>query len=739
MLRDLIPSTIQRVTALETGNDNATVWIRQEDDTVTTQTIPFQPFMLTTQALLFHGFPAIASVEELEGDAPFRYLINFPTADAFEQAKKFLKTTASITTGSPNSPVRAINDLTQQALIRNQIRLFAGMRFDEVRRLQLDIETLCSPGYDFPNAERENDTIVLIALRDSTGWEEVISAQHMEEKAMLERMISLIQERDPDIIEGHNLFRFDLPYLETRAKRYKLKLLLGRDGSVIKRRTSRFSAAERTVNYTRYDIYGRHIADTYHLALFYDAVKRDLDGYSLKTIAKHFKVASPDRVYVDASDMNRIWLETPEKAAVYCLDDVRETDAISRILSPATFYQTQLIPLSYQNCIVRGNATRIDSMFTAEYIRAKRSMPYGERARMFSGALTKAFADGVFRDVTHCDVRSLYPSIILSQKWTPCRDTLGIFPKLLEKLRQFRLTAKDAMRQADTEERKNYYSSLQATFKILINSFYGYLGFEQGFLNDFNMADRVTTEGRRILTSMLDFLQRHDANVIEMDTDGIYFQPGSIDAATLERTIPSILPDGIEVEFDETYNAMFSYKSKNYALLKQNGELTISGAALKSRGLEPFQRKYMHRIILAILHEDAAAAATLNEEYTDALKNHKLPFTELAKSETLSDSPESYKRKMNEASFRRSAAYELALQSGKDYRQGDQISFYITGTKRKVSVVENAKLLSDAVESVRDENVEYYLDKLNELQKKFAPYLPAAKEDSLQMELDLFG
>ena len=739
MLRDLIPSTIQRVTALEPGNDHATVWIRQEDDSVVTQEIPFQPFMLMTRDSLLHGFPAIESIEELEGDAPFRFLVNFPSADAFEQAKKFLKTTASITPGSPNSPVRAINDLTQQVLIRNQIRLFAGMRFDEVRRLQLDIETLCAPGYDFPNAERESDAIVLIALRDSTGWEEVISAQNMDEKAMLERMIALIRERDPDILEGHNLFRFDLPYLETRAKRYKLKLLLGRDGSVIKRRTSRFSAAERTVNYTRYDIYGRHVADTYHLALFYDAVKRDLDGYSLKTIAKHFKVASPDRVYVDAADMNTIWQNTPEKAAVYCLDDVRETDAISKILSPATFYQTQIIPLSYQNCIVRGNATRIDGMFTAEYIRAKRSMPYGEHAQVFSGALTKAFADGVFRNVMHCDVRSLYPSIILSQKWTPARDTLGIFPKLLEKLRQFRLTAKDAMRQAETPERENYYSALQATFKILINSFYGYLGFEQGFLNDYKMADRVTTEGRRILTSMLDFLQRHDANVIEMDTDGIYFQPGSIDVETLERTIPTILPDGIEVEFDEKYDAMFSYKSKNYALLKQNGELTISGAALKSRGLEPFQRKYMHRIILAILHEDAEAVRTLNEEYTNALTKHALPFSELAKSETLSDSPESYKKKMNGPSFRRSAAYELALRAGRDYKQGDQISFYITGTKRKVSVVENAKLLSEADEAIRDENVEYYLDKLNELQKKFAPYLPAAKENSQQMELDLFG
>ena len=53
--------------------------------------------------------------------------------------------------------------------------------------------------------------------------------------------------------------------------------------------------------------------------------------------------------------------------------------------------------------------------------------------------------------------------------------------------------------------------------------------------------------------------------------------------------------------------------------------------------------------------------------------------------------------------------------------------------------MENAKLLSEADESVRDENVEYYLDKLNELQKKFAPYLPADKSAGEQPELDLFG
>lgn len=735
MLHDFIHSAEKRVVALEPGAGVAHLWIRNEDDSVTTQTIPFRPFMLMTQANFFHGFPAVSEVKTLSGTAAFRFLAEFPDPVAYDEAKKFLKLTAAITPGAINSPVRAMNDLTQQALIRTGIRLFSGMRFEEVRRLQFDIETLCTPGYDFPQAEREGDAVILIALRDSTGWEHVISAADHTEEEVLREFIRVVQERDPDILEGHNIFRFDLPYLETRAKRYKIKLTLGRDGSVIKRRTSRFNAAERTVNYTRYDIYGRHISDTYHLALFYDVVKRDLDGYSLKTIAKHFKVASPDRVYVDAADMNRIWQEDPARATEYCMDDVRETDAISRILSPATFYQTQVLPLSYQNCIVRGNATRIDALFTAEYVTQGVSMPWAGQGRPFSGALTKAFADGVYRNVSHCDVRSLYPSIILANQWAPANDTLRIFPMMLEKLRTFRLSAKDAMRQAETPEKKQYYSSLQSTFKILINSFYGYLGFEQGFLNDFDMAERVTAEGRRILSSMLEFLQQNDANVIEMDTDGIYFQPGSIPLCDLEKTLPDILPDGIDVEFDESYTAMFSYKSKNYALLKENDELVIAGAALKSRGLEPFQRKYMRRMILAILHEDGEAVRALDEEYTDALRNHKLPFAELAKSETLSDSPESYRKKSATPSFRRSAAYELALRSGREYKQGDQISFYITGTKKRVSVVENAKLLSEAEENNRDENTEYYLDKLAELQAKFKPYLPEVrKEESGQME-----
>jgi DNA polymerase, archaea type len=69
---------------------------------------------------------------------------------------------------------------------------------------------------------------------------------------------------------------------------------------------------------------------------------------------------------------------------------------------------------------------------------------------------------------------------------------------------------------------------LQNTFKILINSFYGYLGFAQGNFADFEAAARVTQIGRDLLKQMIDWLKGQGAQVIEVDTDGIYFVPPAV-------------------------------------------------------------------------------------------------------------------------------------------------------------------------------------------------------------------
>ena len=724
---------LQRICAVEPGKDgSAEVFVRHEDGSVERKNLPFHPFLLTA----FPAFPPDSPgihVTELSGPGDFRFKAEFDDSALYDQAVDMLKKTTGFSGGQTNAPFRLFGDMTQQFLIEHDLRLFSGMAFPEVRRLQFDIETLCSPGYEFPNADRADDAVIIISLSDSTGWEKVLSlADHPSEKELLEAFCAEVTARDPDILEGHNIFRFDLPYLETRAKRHKIKLRLGRDGSPPKKRNSRFSVAERIVTYTRYDVYGRHVADTCFLLYFYDAVHRNLDSYGLKYAARHFGVAAPDRTYIDGAAITDAWHNDRENLLKYALDDVRETRSLSAILSPSWFYQTQIVPFGYQNCMVRGNATRIDALFAAEYLKAGAALPAPERGRTFPGALTRAVETGVFERVDHCDVRSLYPSVILSENWVPARDSLRIFPEWLKRLRTFRLQAKDAAKAAQTQEKKDYYGALQSAFKILINSFYGYLGFEQGFLNDFNLAEQVTGRGREILTLMLNTLEKNDSKIIEMDTDGIYFQLAE------NRTLPEIgealkqvLPPGIEVEFDESYPAMFCYKSKNYALLTASGEITIAGAALKSRGLEPFQRRYMLQIIEALLRHDHDAPERIHAEFTRALNEHTLPFSDLSKSETLADSLETYKRKLAAGTGKRSAAYELAIRSGREYRQGDQVAFYIIGNKKRVSVVDSSKLLSEADEAVRDENVPYYLDKLEELRGKFSPFFRQKAADDL--------
>ncbi len=71
------------------------------------------------------------------------------------------------------------------------------------------------------------------------------------------------------------------------------------------------------------------------------------------------------------------------------------------------------------------------------------------------------------------------------------------------------------------------------------------------------------------------------------------------------------LPPGIEVEFDEQFEAMFSYKAKNYALLTHEGDVVIKGGALKSRGLEKFQRVFLEEMIKLLMKGKPEAIASL--------------------------------------------------------------------------------------------------------------------------------
>jgi DNA polymerase elongation subunit (family B) len=712
--------------------DAMTLFLRRNGQ-LATRREPFAPFLWLAKSEFLDGFEPAPEIVRLDGPHPDRWLARFPTWTALERALAHLRKTTGRTPSDPSAPYFVLRDPVQQFLLATGRTSFRDLLLPDLEFLFVDIETDCAPERDFSNADREEDGILAIALSDGKGWEELLDARDLDEKALLKRFVDIVRKRDPDVLAGHNLFRFDLPYIQTRAKRHRVKLALGRDGSPPATHSSRFNAAERVVTYPRTRLHGRHIVDTYLLTLLHDVSHRAMESHSLKAVARHFGVAAPDRTYLDGGAIAAAFRDDHDAFRRYALDDIRETAAITPILLAAHFAQSQLLPFPLETVCVRGNAAKIEALLLREYLRARHSLPAPSPARSFEGGYTDLFFQGLARDVHHCDVRSLYPSLLLRAGRGPRNDSLGVFLQLLSHLRDFRIDAKARAQRNDTPPAEAaHWNALQTSFKILINSFYGYLGFPQARFNDYDLAAAVTEQGRDLLRGMVDKLRELGALPIEIDTDGIYFTPPSgLDdqsLAAFQEQFRAHLPEGIEVEFDGRFPAMYSYKMKNYALLEDDGTVLLKGAALKSRGLEPFLRDFLREWLTLTLRGKADAIPAMIARRRDDIVHRRLPVASLAKTEMLSDAPSTYLKKREAGGKSRQPAYEVAIASGRLFQAGDAVSYYVTGDKKNLPVHANARLAAEFDPDHRDENVPYYLAKLDALVKKLDAHAPETKE-----------
>src|SRR5580704_10274868 len=706
-----------RVVAIELGETGTVKVYRRESDGSTVADVePFHPFVWCDSDVVDLGIES----EKLESDLKYGWLVTVDSWKELIALRNGLK--------SAGRDFFAFTDPVQHYLTATGRTLFKDLPFEELKRMQIEVLSVAGVadhGVAAGDRDYNNDHIMSMALLDNTGWEEllVVDPKNVEESehAALKRLTEMIKERDPDVIEGHDLFRFDLPYLVARAKKAKTKLDWGRSDGFLRSRPSRLQIAEKTIDYPKFTIGGRHFVDTFLLAQFYDVGMRSLAGFERTDVARHFDLCDSGEISaLTGKELQRAYLENSEAFRRRALCGVRETRALSDLLSPSYFIQAQIFPYNYQDVIVRGNATRINALFLREYFRQRHSIPELPMVRTFEGGYTDVFFAGVARNVWHCDVASLYPSVMLKFDCFPVSDQLQIFRHLLTDLRTFRLEAKAEMRAEKDPAKQHHLQALQNTFKILLNSFYGYLGFAQGHFADFDAAARVTQIGRDLLKKMIDWLGVQGAKVIEVDTDGIYFvPPDKIDIDELQNGLAKELPEGIEIEFDEQFEAMFSYKAKNYALLTKDGDVIIKGGALKSRGLEKFQRVFLEEMIKLIMEGKPEAIVDLRNEFEKKIRSREWKIDMLMKTDTLQDSLDKYRAKIAGSARNRAAAYELALASGRNYKPGDQISYYIKATPKKVPAYEAAKLASEFDPENRDENVDYYVAKLDELVKKF--------------------
>jgi DNA polymerase elongation subunit (family B) len=676
----------------------AIVWRRPDGGALVRETARFRPWMLLDRLddLEASGLPvgreAVPArgihARELHGPGALRWLVS---ADRQRDLELALTGGASRRLGRRITRLhelerhaRHVLPPDEQYLVATGRTYFRDLAFTQLRRLQFDLETT--------GLDPARDRVFLIAVHTPDHAVELLEAGGTTddaERTLLREFMACIARHDPDVLENHNLHGFDLPFLHTRATRLGVPLVLGRlDGVPLQERAAMRGVRsprdpERRI---RYVAPGRECIDTLDAVRRYDFASRELPGHGLKAVARHFGLAGPDRELIPGDRIHAVYRSDPARVKRYASADVTEVEGLARLLGGAAFALARMAPRRYERLADAGAATGvIDPMLVRAYVRAGEALPaYAESdGTVHSGAALLLFMAGVAHRVVKVDVASLYPSLMRSFAIGPARDHLQGLLFLVDRLVEQRLAAKQRAKGAPVgSDARHENDALSAAMKLVVNSAYGYMAAGEGLTRfaDVHAANEVTRRGRETLMQMCRALAERGAELLEADTDGIYFAvPESWTEADERRVVSDVaamLPPLVKLEFEGRYAAMLSHEPKNYALLTHDGELLLKGVAFRSSRAEPFGEQFLRAALARLLGGDIAGVRAVYLDTLDALHRGTIPTIDVASRVRLRKSPRAYAASRE---HRREFAYEAMLQSGRtDWAVNERVRVYRT-------------------------------------------------------------
>jgi len=625
----------------------------------------------------------------------------------------------------PGSPIGRLRDIgkdrvlvlppDEQYLVATGRTYFRGLTFDQLHRMQFDLETT--------GLEPARDRIFMVATRDPFGATNVLEARGDDdesERDLIRRLVGTILTADPDVIENHNLHGFDLPFLARRARHLGMHLPLGRIPGGLRQRAARrgMITDDDGPQRIRFVAPGRELIDTLDAVMRYGFSTGDLPWRGLKAVARHFGIAGADRELIPGDRIHEVYRSDPARVRRYASADVEEVARLAPIVGGAAFALASMAPRRYERLADAGAATGvIDPLLVRAYLHAGRALPAhreGDR-EPHTGAALHLFAAGAARRIVKADVASLYPSLMRAYRIGPARDTLGAMLNLVDRLVERRLTAKAAAKAAAPgSPERHMHEAMSAAMKLVVNSAYGYLAAGGALTRfaDVRAANEVTRRGREVLELMCRALADRGVTLLEADTDGVYFSVPEAWSEADERRVVSevaaLLPPLVQLEFDGRYRAMLSHEPKNYALLGYDGTLLLRGVAFRSSRAEPFGEAFLRRALPRLLAGDIPGVRAEYVATVAALRRREMATGDVSSRVRLTRTPERYIA-MRET--RRELPYEAMLAKGRTtWSPGERIRVYRTRSG-------SGGLVSDSEDGVgpagdadpRDYDVEHYV------------------------------
>lgn len=485
---------MSRVVCIEPGDDTAEIFRELEDGSVVSGRVPCSHYILYTEQ---HS----DKMKRLAGNQPYRYLYETPSREKYADIlSKSYKQGWDLFT---------VRDPKEALMVKDGYTYFKGMKVEDVSVLSFDIETT--------GLRHDKDARVLLisnTFRRKGKIERKLFSldDYLTQPQLIGAWARWVREMNPSVLVGHNIFGFDLPYIQhcltVENWPEKTTLNLGRDGSPLTfaKRTSVFRKdGSQSYDYNNVHIYGREIVDTFFLSIKYDqANRREYESYGLKAIVKHEGLERKDRQHYEAGSIAKSWGNEAERKKIkaYAEHDADDALALYDLMIPSVFYYTQSVPRSFQQIINSATGSQINSLMVRAYLQQGHSIARGSEAAEYEGAISFG-KPGIHKNVLRLDVASLYPSVMRQYKiYNPQKDPKALFLELVETFTLERL--KNKAKGKETGDR--YYKDLEQAQKIAINSMYGFLGAPKLNYNYPKGAAEVTRKGREILKTAIKFV-----------------------------------------------------------------------------------------------------------------------------------------------------------------------------------------------------------------------------------------
>ena len=509
--------------------------------------------------------------------------------------------------------------------------------------LFLDIEQYTKPEEMFPTYD---DRIISIAwaTNDRIVHCAYLKKDNTSDKSLLEKFISVYKDINPDVVIIFNK-SYDIPTILKRCERNKI------DTTPLSKTNKKPVLTQKGV-----DIDGVLIYDIYDSAHEDQSLSGNVPNRGLKAVSDFFGFKS-EREPLDTKNMHK-YVGTPELVE-YNKDDVYRTMYLFDVYWNNIEYNANnlKIPLNEainlsisnlgllvigdsfqeQNIISDGkNADRYPEIF-------QREKEQGESN--YQGAIIDIYKTGRFDNIHKADYSSMYPTIMSEFNLSPDTTTLldfreysqsfkmeeselfttyyipdnilnktmviqvvnnikGFSASLVEKFLKERAEYKKKWK----ETGKKLFRAISDNRKVKANGgVYGNQGFGAHAFGFAPIAVATTGIGRVCAQLLIDLLERlYPNSVIEVDTDGVYFNAGTIDKELIKSEFRKAILQrfhkdlALSIDIDD-YKAGYFYRAKNYVLLSNKDVIIFHGAAIKARNKSLLKKSLIEELAKAKL------------------------------------------------------------------------------------------------------------------------------------------